>query len=153
MAERGSEVDWPGAAERADDQVAQAGHDLWAGPGPDLGGVLGEGHIADVVQAVLDRPVPTDEVGEPGGAGLGEGEAGDRVHGHRPPPPTAQVADPAGDLDDLGGVGEPEPADRDGLEGAQLVTALASPILKGGSAPPVSVGSLPGRRTGLEGCR
>ena len=48
VAERGSEVDWPGAAERADDQVAQAGHDLWAGPGPDLGGVLGEGHIADV---------------------------------------------------------------------------------------------------------
>jgi hypothetical protein len=37
----------------------------------------GEGHVADVVQAVLDRPVPTEEVGEPGRAGLGElGEGG-----------------------------------------------------------------------------
>ena len=70
VAERGGEVDRPSAAERADGEVAQAGHDLGAGPGPDLGGVLGEGHIPYVVQAVLDRPVPTDKVSEPSGAGL-----------------------------------------------------------------------------------
>jgi hypothetical protein len=38
--EGGGEVDRPGAAEQADCEVAQAGHDLGAGPGPDLGGVL-----------------------------------------------------------------------------------------------------------------
>jgi hypothetical protein len=73
VAERGGEVDRPSAAERADGEVAQARHDLGAGPGPGLGGVLGEGHIADVVQAVLDRPVPTDEVSQPSGAGPGRG--------------------------------------------------------------------------------
>jgi hypothetical protein len=86
--------------------------------GPDLGAILGEGDIADVVQAVLDRPVPSEVVSEPGRAGLLEGEAGDRVDGHGPPPPGAQVADLAGDLDDLGGIREPEPADRDRLEGS-----------------------------------
>jgi hypothetical protein len=86
VAQRGGEVDRPGPAEHADDEVAQAGHDLRAGPGPDLGGVLGEGHVADVVQAVLDRPMPTQQVGEPGGAGLGVGQARNRVDDHGPPP-------------------------------------------------------------------
>jgi hypothetical protein len=54
LAEGGSEVDRPGAAERADGEVAQARHDLRASPGAQLGGVLGEGHVADVVQAVLE---------------------------------------------------------------------------------------------------
>ena len=36
-------------------------------PAAQLGGVLAQGHVADPVQAVLDRPVPADEVGEPGG--------------------------------------------------------------------------------------
>jgi hypothetical protein len=58
LAEGGGEVDRPGPAEGADDQVAQAGHDLRAGPGAQLGGVLGEGHVPHPVQAVLDRPVP-----------------------------------------------------------------------------------------------
>ena len=49
-----------------------------AGTGPDLRAVLSEDDIADPVKAVLDRPVPSDEVGEPGGAGLSLGEAGDR---------------------------------------------------------------------------
>jgi hypothetical protein len=38
VAEGGGEVDRPGSAEHADGEVAQAGHDLWAGPGADLGG-------------------------------------------------------------------------------------------------------------------
>jgi hypothetical protein len=48
VAKRGGEVDWPGPAERADGQVAQGRHDVWAGAGPDLGGVLGERHVPDV---------------------------------------------------------------------------------------------------------
>src|SRR5215217_3449304 len=124
--EGGGEVDRPGAAEHADCEVAQACHDLWAGPGPHLGGVLGEGHIPHPVQAVLDRPMPADEVGQPGGAGLGEGEAGDGVDDHGPPPSGAEVSDLAGDLDDLGGVREPEVVHGDGFEGAQLDAAVAA---------------------------
>jgi hypothetical protein len=71
VAQRDSEVDWPSSAERADDEVAQAGHDLRRGPSADLGAILGEGHIPDPVQAVLDRPVTPQEVGKPGRAGLG----------------------------------------------------------------------------------
>jgi hypothetical protein len=49
VAEGGGEVDRPGSAEHADGEVAQAGHDLRGGAGAELGGVLGEGDIADVV--------------------------------------------------------------------------------------------------------
>jgi hypothetical protein len=96
-------------------------HAITCGPVPvrNWGSVLGEGHVPDVVQAVLDRQLPPDEVGEPGGAGLGEGEAGDRGDDHGPPPPPAKVAGLAGDLADLRGVPEGEPADGDGLEGAE----------------------------------
>ena len=63
IAQRGGEVDRPRAAKHADDQVAQAGHDLRAAASAQLRGVLGKGHVADPVQAVLDRPVSPDEVG------------------------------------------------------------------------------------------
>jgi hypothetical protein len=56
LAEGGGEVDRPGAAERADDQVAQAG--MTCGPGAQLGGVLGEGHVPDVVLWVSVRTGP-----------------------------------------------------------------------------------------------
>jgi hypothetical protein len=39
---------------------------VWAGAGAYLGAVLGEGGVAEVVQAVLDRPVPAEVVGEAG---------------------------------------------------------------------------------------
>jgi hypothetical protein len=64
VTERRGEVDGPGAAEHADDQVAQASH-VCGRAGPNLGSVLGEGDVADVVQAVLAAgPAP-----RAGGAG------------------------------------------------------------------------------------
>jgi hypothetical protein len=96
------------------------------------------GHIPHPVQAVLDRPVPTQEVGEPGGAGLGEGEAGDRVHDHGPPPSGAKLAGGAGDLEDLGGVRKAEVVDGDGLKDAQLdpaVGAVAGAVQYGDVVP------------------
>jgi hypothetical protein len=62
VAERGGEVDRPGLAEYPDDRVAQAGHDVGAGAGADLGGVLGQGDIAEVARR-LNGPVPTQQVG------------------------------------------------------------------------------------------
>ena len=96
-----------------------------AGAGADLGGVLGEGDIAEVVQR-LDRPVAAERVGQRGRADLGVGETGDRVDGHRLPPLGSQGTGLAGDLQDLGGVGGPEVVDGDGLEGAMLDAAVAA---------------------------
>jgi hypothetical protein len=68
-------------------------------PVPGLGGVLGVGGVADVVQR-LDRPVPADGVGEAGGAGVGERQAGNGVDDHHPPAAGVgpKVAGLAGDL-------------------------------------------------------
>jgi hypothetical protein len=57
VSEGGGEVDRPSAAQHADGEVAQAGHDVWAGAGADLGAVLGEGGVADVMQR-LDGQCP-----------------------------------------------------------------------------------------------
>jgi hypothetical protein len=61
-----------GASEavQADHEVAQRGHDLRAGACTDAGQVLGEGHVADPVQTVLDLPVPADPRAELIGAAL-----------------------------------------------------------------------------------
>jgi hypothetical protein len=128
-----------------------------ADAGADLGAVLGEGGVADVVHR-LDGPVPTQQVGEVGGAGLGEGEAGDRRDGHGlgPPTPGAGVQDAdgalAGDLQDLSGVGEPEVTDGDGLEGAYLDAAvrLVAGAIQHGHAVPRQGGAA-GQQGGLVG--
>jgi hypothetical protein len=49
VAQRGGEVDLPGLAEHPDHRFAQAGHDVGADAAADLGGVLGEGDVAEVV--------------------------------------------------------------------------------------------------------
>jgi hypothetical protein len=74
-AQRGGDVDRPRPAEHPDDPVAQGRHDVGSGAGADLGAVLGEGGVADVVQR-LDRPVPAQQVGEAGGGDLREGPFG-----------------------------------------------------------------------------
>jgi hypothetical protein len=102
-----------------------------------LGGVLGEGGVADVVQR-LDAPVAPDPVGQGGRACLGGGEAGDRVYGHGPPAAAGKRPDAAGDAQGLGGVGEVQAGDGGGLEAADLdpaVAAVAGVILGGDLAP------------------
>src|SRR4029450_3609484 len=77
-AQRGGDVAVTVGAQDADGEIAQAGHGAGGGAGSDLGGVLGEGGVAEVVQR-LDAPVASNPVGEAGRAGLGGGEAGNRV--------------------------------------------------------------------------
>jgi hypothetical protein len=52
------------------------GHGPGSVAGADLAGVLGEGHVAHMAQR-LDGPVPAQEIGEAGRAGLLEAEAGE----------------------------------------------------------------------------
>src|SRR5215207_2154415 len=96
VAQSGGDVASAAGAEDPDGEVAQAGHGPRCVAGADLGGVLGKGDIADVVQR-LDAPVTPDPVGEAGGAGLGGGEASDCVDGHHAPAAAVQGPDPAGD--------------------------------------------------------
>jgi hypothetical protein len=75
VTQRGGDGARSAVVERADDEVAQAGHDVGAVASADLAGVFAEGDVTDVVQAVLDAPVAADQVGQSGGAGLGVGWA------------------------------------------------------------------------------
>jgi hypothetical protein len=60
----GGDVGGAGESVDADGQVAQGGHGGGAGAGADLGVVLGEGDVADPVQAVLDAPVAAEGGGD-----------------------------------------------------------------------------------------
>src|SRR5215203_1292602 len=136
-AQRGGDVAVAMGVQDADGEVAQAGHGPGGGAGADLASVLGKGGVTDVVQR-LDAPVPSDPVGQAGGASLGGGEAGDRVDRHGPPPPPGQRPDPAGNAQGLGGVGEVQAGDGGDLQAAGLdpaVAAVAGAVGDGDLAP------------------
>jgi hypothetical protein len=48
----GGDVGAPREAKSADGEVAPGGHGARCGAGPELGGVLGEPHVSDVVQGL-----------------------------------------------------------------------------------------------------
>src|SRR6266705_916517 len=104
MPQRGGDADVPGQAQDADDQVPERGHDVGSGAGAGGGGVLTEGDVTDPVELVLDLPVAANPLGELVRAGLGRGQAGDRIACLGPPLTAAGAAGAAGDLDGLGGV-------------------------------------------------
>ncbi|MFD3488931.1 hypothetical protein [Streptomyces sp. NPDC058665] len=68
----------------------------------------------------LDRPVPADQLGEPGGWGLFRGEAGDRVDGLEADLPRRVMDTAADDLDGLMSAGEEQVVDRADLQPADL---------------------------------
>src|SRR5690606_21991474 len=88
-------------------EVAPGGHRAGRIAGPELGGVLGEGGVADMVQG-LDLPVVADELGELGRAGLLGGEAGDGADRLDGGLAGLAVSAPALDLDGLAGQGAAE---------------------------------------------
>jgi hypothetical protein len=124
-AQRGGDVVVTMPPEDGDGEVAQAGHGAGRGAGAELGGVLSEGGVADVVQR-LDAPVPAHVVGQAGRTGLGGGEAGEGVHRHGAPALAAKRPSPAGDAQRLGGVGEVEAGDGGDLQAAGLGAAVAA---------------------------
>ncbi|MGW2552923.1 hypothetical protein [Streptomyces sp. NPDC001635] len=58
---------------QADPDWLQGGHRAGQAAGADLRGVLGERGVADVVELVLNLPVPTDPGGDLGSRGGGAG--------------------------------------------------------------------------------
>src|SRR5664279_1429572 len=127
MSQCGRDVGEAGHADEADGEVTQSGHDLWAVAGAYLGMIFSERHVADPMQAVLDRPVPACPVRELSGVGLCGGEAGDRVHGDGVPASGVQCTDAAGDLDGLHGVREQQPGgDGDDLDAAPFDSPVAA---------------------------
>ncbi len=107
VAEAGRDVLHSGRAEGSDGEVAPGGHRAGRVAGPQLGGVLGEGGVADMVQG-LDLPVVADELGELGRGGLLGGQAGDGVDRLDGGPAGLAVGAPALDLDGLASPGEEE---------------------------------------------
>src|SRR5215211_424909 len=64
MSQRCGEVGVAGQAQRADGEVAQAGHHAGNAAGARVGSVFAEGRVADPVQPVLDLPVPAKPAGQ-----------------------------------------------------------------------------------------
>src|SRR3954452_20028324 len=70
----------PPASMDGEGGVSQGGEGLGGGAGSGAAGVLAAGPIADVVQAVLDSPMPSRDVEQGGGVGALARQAGDGVH-------------------------------------------------------------------------
>jgi hypothetical protein len=94
--------------------------------GAQLIGVLAEGDVTDVVQAVLDRPVATDKVGQSGGVGLGVGQAGDGVDDDGAPSAGVQSRTLRMSWMTWAACGKGEPVHGDDFEGTQLHAAVAA---------------------------
>jgi hypothetical protein len=81
--------------------------------------------VADMVDLVLDAPVPAHTVRDLGNVGLPRRQVGDRVDTLQSDPAGGDGPAAAHDLHGLGGVGEAEAAgDGAGLDAADLVTAV-----------------------------
>jgi Transposase IS116/IS110/IS902 family len=110
MSQRGGEVGVAGQAQRADGEVAQAGHHPGEAAAARSGGVFAEVHVADPVQPVLDPPVPAQPARQLRGASGAKRQAGDGVHRDGAPTAAARRADAADDLDRLAACGKHRPA-------------------------------------------
>lgn len=77
--EGGSDVAGTGASEQGDDEVTAGGEGLRDGAAAHLGTIFIEGDVADVMEAVLNAPMPPGQGEERFGVSVFVGEAGDVV--------------------------------------------------------------------------
>ncbi|MBA9050439.1 hypothetical protein BJ996_007170 [Streptomyces phaeogriseichromatogenes] len=89
----------------ADGEVAQAGHDARELAGMDLGVLLAERPVADVVRKVSDLPAPSDPVGELGAGDRAGRQVGDQIDALDGELAAREVLPPTDDLEDLTCVG------------------------------------------------
>src|SRR3954447_26192122 len=120
---------WPASRAMLAAVLRNAAMSCGAGAEPDPGGVFTLSHVADVVDAVLDRPVALQPVGEQSRVGGAVVQGGDRVDDlHRGLAGTDPA--PADDLDRPAGVREQGLGVRavqvDDLDRAELGPAVAA---------------------------
>lgn len=108
----------------ADGEVAQAGHDAREMVGMDLGVVLAERPVADVVRKVSDLPVPSDPVGELGAGDRAGRQAGDQIDALDGELAAREVLPPANDLEGLTCVGVVEVSEGGGLQPSDLQAVM-----------------------------
>lgn len=103
--------------------VAQAGHGAGCVAGADLGCVLVQGNVPQVVHG-FHSPVLPDVLGQVGGGGLVHRQVGEGVDAFQGEPAGGQDAASADDLQDLVGVGEGQVGDGGHLDPPDLVAAV-----------------------------
>ena len=140
MAQRRGDVADLGEAQQADRQIAQRGHELRRGALADLGAVLVEGPVADIMQAVFDRPVAADQLEQTFRRGLSRREAGDPIAHLLAPQRAGERAHAALDPEGLLEVGELRVPDElvTGPDAALLEPAVAlvhGEVLRGEMRP------------------
>src|SRR5579859_4943088 len=75
----GGDVAGATAVNEGNDEVAQSGEDMRCIARADARAIFPEGHIADVVETILDAPMPPHEVESAAWTGLGGDEGGDEI--------------------------------------------------------------------------
>ena len=69
------------ASDEREDGIAKGGEGLGCVGRGGAAGVLAAGHVADVMQAVLDTPMVARQLQQASGVGCGTGQAGDGIDG------------------------------------------------------------------------
>lgn len=108
-----------------DREAAEGGHVLQAVSGVDLGGVLGEGGVADEAEPVLDGPLRAGDLCESLRAGLPAGQVVDGVDRFAAALAGLESVAVPDDAGDLGGGREVEIVGGQSLHHADLLAAVA----------------------------
>jgi len=106
MPQSGRDVRCAGETEHADRQIPKRGHHLGACSLAHLRAILVEGDVANPVEAVLDRPVPTNDFEPLAGGCLVRGQTGDALDDLMAKQFPIQLVDGSFHLEDLTTVGE-----------------------------------------------
>ena len=79
MAPRRGDLRGAEAMDQGDRQIAEGGQNLWGVAGVQAGAIFLEADIAHIMGAIFDAPMPTLEVQQAIGTGLGGREGGDKI--------------------------------------------------------------------------
>lgn len=125
-AQGGGHVREAGQTAEGDGEVVQAGHDRWTVADTDTRAVLAEGHVADIMGAVLDAPVAAVELQQAVRVSLLRRQTGHEEDGLVALLTGFELGDFAFDATDLGDIGEVDIIVEGG--GGQQAALLQAPV-------------------------
>ncbi len=105
-AKRSGDVGYTQVSQQAYDEVFERSHDLRGIAGSDLGSILIEGDITDIVEAVFDLPVSSVKFEQVFWAGPVRRQAGDAAGDLLGFLPAGEVSNLSSDAEDLSHAGE-----------------------------------------------